>query len=73
MYVQDSLDGKATEFFDPNKLSEKGTISLRGHAFSEDGTIWAYQLSESGSDWTTMKVGKVMSAARTQFEIFIVH
>ena len=56
MYVQDSLDSEATVFFDPNKLSTEGTVSLRGHCFTEDGSLWAYSLSESGSDWVTIKV-----------------
>ena len=51
IYVQETLDRDPALFFDPNSLSEDGTISLKTNAFSKDGSIWAYGLSESGSDW----------------------
>lgn len=43
--------GDAEVFLDPNKFSADGTTSLAGIAFSKDGSLAAYQVSEGGSDW----------------------
>ena len=56
MYVQDSLESNPEVFLDPNKLSEDGTIALVGRSFTEDGQLFAYSLSNKGSDWVTIKV-----------------
>ncbi|XP_017769998.1 PREDICTED: prolyl endopeptidase isoform X2 [Nicrophorus vespilloides] len=59
IYQLDSLDSEATVFLDPNLLSKDGTIALSTSKFSEDGKVFAYGLSSSGSDWIEIKFRNV--------------
>jgi len=50
-YQQESIAAKPAIFFDPNKLSDDGTVSLGGLSFSQHGKFIVYSLQKSGSDW----------------------
>ena len=46
---------------DLNAERVDGTLSLRTYQFSEDGSLFAYGISDGGSDWVTIKVKEVAS------------
>lgn len=50
LYRQDKK-GIEQVFLDPNAFSKDGTTSLDNVSFSKDGSLVAYSISESGSDW----------------------
>ena len=50
VYWQQGAKGEAKVLIDPNTLAKDGTVALGGTAVSEDGTLFAYALSEAGSD-----------------------
>ncbi|WP_124979195.1 prolyl oligopeptidase family serine peptidase [Nonlabens xiamenensis] len=50
-YPKGGDEDQAEVFLDPNTFSEKGTTSLGGASFTEDGSLFAYSISEGGSDW----------------------
>lgn len=56
LYQQKSLEEKGAVFLDPNTFSEDGTTALSQTAWTEDGQIMAYGISEKGSDLVTVKV-----------------
>lgn len=58
IYVMDKLgdEKNAYVFLDPNKLSDDGTVALKGLSFSHDGKYCAYNISRSGSDWQEIYV-----------------
>lgn len=52
LYRTKNEDGTGAEVFvDPNKFSEDGTVSMAGSSFTKDGSLFAYLISEGGSDW----------------------
>lgn len=60
-YWQPGLDGEARLLIDPNTLSTDGTVALSETGISEDGRLFAYSLSDGGSDWRTIQVRDVDS------------
>ncbi len=56
LYKQSALDAEPEVFLDPNTFSEDGTIALSGMEFNDDGTLMAYSISKSGSDWSEIYV-----------------
>ena len=49
-------DTEEEVFFDPNTLSEDGTVALHAGSFTKDGKYFAYALASAGSDWVEIKV-----------------
>jgi len=65
LYKATSINDPGKVFFDPNKLRADGTAALGGSAFTDDGKLWAYGVSQAGSDrseWFVMDVatGKLL-------------
>jgi prolyl oligopeptidase len=54
---------------DPNTLSQDGTVALRETAVSDDGRLFAYALSDAGSDWQIWHVRNVESGTDLPDEI----
>ena len=56
LYKQDALDAPPNTLIDPNTLSEDGTVAIFGQSYSKDGSLLAYSLSSSGSDWQEIHI-----------------
>ncbi|HEY4212072.1 MAG TPA: prolyl oligopeptidase family serine peptidase [Steroidobacteraceae bacterium] len=54
---------------DPNTLTKDGTVALRSRAVSDDGRLFAYALSDAGSDWQTWRVRDVATGKDLPDEI----
>lgn len=51
VYYRQVEGGEPELFLDPNTFSSDGTTSLGEMGFSKDGSMFAYSISEGGSDW----------------------
>jgi prolyl oligopeptidase len=59
---KDLADSAHTELFlDPNAFSQGGAVTLQGTSFSPDGSLFAYLLSNGGSDWRDVIVKDAVS------------
>ncbi|GAC1416055.1 MAG: prolyl oligopeptidase family serine peptidase [Candidatus Velthaea sp.] len=63
LYVAPRIDAPPRVLLDPNGLSSDGTVALSGASFSADGTLLAYAISASGSDWLEWRVRDVATGA----------
>jgi prolyl oligopeptidase len=59
LHVRDGLAGPERVLLDPNLLSDDGTAALTAAEPSPDGTLLAYGVSRSGSDWQELFVRDV--------------
>ncbi len=61
-YWRDDKEGAPEHLLlDANTLSADGTVSISGSAISDDGKLFAYGLSTSGSDWNVWHIKEVDS------------
>lgn len=59
LYYMKSLEYVPFSYFDANKLSENGTTALTQTSPSHDGKYLAFQVSDAGSDWNTIRIKEV--------------
>lgn len=50
-YFREGIDGEEQFLFDPNTLSDDGTVAVVGSSLSSDAKYMAMYISEHGSDW----------------------
>jgi len=58
-YFRKGLDGADNVFYDPNKLSKDGSVSMAFDGFSNDKKYLAFHINQGGSDWQTIYVMEV--------------
>eukprot|EP00892_Ulva_mutabilis_P009337 jgi/Ulvmu1/6776/UM030_0114.1 len=65
LYTCDAPGEEGKVFYDPNTLSEDGTVALSSIQFTNNGHYAAVMLSESGSDWRTVRVLQIDADGET--------
>lgn len=65
LYTMNGPRGTPRVLIDPNGLSTDGTVALGGESFTLDGSLMAYGLQTSGSDWETWHVRSVATGRDT--------
>jgi prolyl oligopeptidase len=63
LHVREGLAGAERVLLDPNALSADGTAALTAAEPSPDGSLLAYGVSRSGSDWQELLVREVATGA----------
>lgn len=61
LYWQERQESEPNVLLDPNLLSEDGTVALTNLSLNKEGTLIAYGLSSSGSDWQEIRIRDVVS------------
>lgn len=56
LYVLDQTTNKERVLLDPNSMSKDGTLSLGTISVTKDGKYLAYSYSQSGSDWSEIRI-----------------
>lgn len=56
LYAQETLDSEPVIVLDPNTFSKDGTASMGNFSFSNAGAYLAFEISEGGSDWRTIRI-----------------
>lgn len=69
LHVVDAPDAEPRVLLDPNTLSGDGTVALSGTAVTDDGSLIAYGLAESGSDWNVWKVRDIATGEDFEDEV----
>ncbi len=61
IFTSNGLHGAPRVLIDPNKLSSDGTVSIGGTSYTDDGSLVAYGLQSSGSDWEIWHIRNVVT------------
>ena len=56
VFIQNSIEAKASVILDPNNLSPDGSIALADYSPSSDVHYLCYALSQGGSDWQELHI-----------------